>query len=386
MAGGGVKINNISVVGGANGKTPTFALGENISQTSGHLYNSYDNGLNWYDLGQIKGADGVDGEDGTNGTNGVDGATPLFKIQNGYLYNSYDGGETWESLGYVRGNDGADGAGTNPNLLINSNFAINQRGQSSYTGTQKYCFDRWVLAGNAVTVNTTNKTMVTTAAWNGILQYIENWEILKGKTITASIKASSGANGIRFGLKNRNTDLKFVDGLINTTGILTLTFTIPNDASYSDLNVAIYNKGAETTTLDWVKLEIGDTATGYTPPLIAEELPKCQRYCQVLKSIGEANTLGTGVLRNANLGRISIPLAVSMRTSPTLTVNQTVTIFNPANNATYTPSGTKSVFTINNNFIVLQIQHSSNMGTAGNYILLNGNTTDDYILLDAEIY
>lgn len=47
MAGGGVKINNINITGGANGKTPIFKL------ENGILYNSYDNGDNWYALGRF---------------------------------------------------------------------------------------------------------------------------------------------------------------------------------------------------------------------------------------------------------------------------------------------------------------------------------------------
>ena len=58
MAGGGVKINNITVTGGANGRTATFKI------ENGKLYNSYDSGLTWYELGQVAGDNGTDGQDG----------------------------------------------------------------------------------------------------------------------------------------------------------------------------------------------------------------------------------------------------------------------------------------------------------------------------------
>ena len=61
MAGGGIKINNTKVVGGANGKTPIFKI------ENGVLYNSYNNGTTWYELGQVKGQDGKDGQDGVIG-------------------------------------------------------------------------------------------------------------------------------------------------------------------------------------------------------------------------------------------------------------------------------------------------------------------------------
>lgn len=67
MAGGGIKINNIKVSGGADGKTPIFKIeGEN-------LYNSYDNGSTWNIIGKVVGANGQDGRDGVDGKDGVDG-------------------------------------------------------------------------------------------------------------------------------------------------------------------------------------------------------------------------------------------------------------------------------------------------------------------------
>lgn len=68
MAGGGVKINNISVRGGANGKTPRFKI------ENGHLYNTYQDGENpdWNDLGQVKGEKGDKGDKGDKGSGAVD--------------------------------------------------------------------------------------------------------------------------------------------------------------------------------------------------------------------------------------------------------------------------------------------------------------------------
>lgn len=71
MAGGGIKVNNITVSGGADGKTPVFKIED------GKLFNSYNNGVSWYELGQVKGADGKDGVDGVNGVDGEDGPRGL---------------------------------------------------------------------------------------------------------------------------------------------------------------------------------------------------------------------------------------------------------------------------------------------------------------------
>lgn len=44
-AGGGIRIQNVTVRGGADGKTPQFKLEDGI------LYNSYDNGRVWHAIG-----------------------------------------------------------------------------------------------------------------------------------------------------------------------------------------------------------------------------------------------------------------------------------------------------------------------------------------------
>lgn len=89
MAGGGVKINNISVRGGANGKTPTFKIED------GHLYNSYNGGTTWNDLGQVKGADGDDGRDGANGAKLVSQVLQGQDENGGNIYlQTFDDGTT----------------------------------------------------------------------------------------------------------------------------------------------------------------------------------------------------------------------------------------------------------------------------------------------------
>lgn len=207
--------------------------------------------------------------------------------------------------------------GSNPNLLINGDFRVNQRGQASYSASSSalYGVDRWRITTGGV-FDVANKSLTTFAsAYIGIMQYIENWEALKGKTVTASIKATSGAVGIRFGFKTANTDLAYVDGLVNTTGTLSVSFTIPSDANYTNFYVAIWNRGAETTTYDYVKLEIGSVATPFSPRPYAEELALCQRYYFKQQ---QANTIYNGFIFSTTVCRAYIYLPVTMRISPTL--------------------------------------------------------------------
>ena len=89
MAGGGVKINNITVSGGADGKTPIFKI------EAGYLYNSYDNGTTWYSLGEVKGQDGQDGLDGSTGAKIVSLEYQNQDAYGGYIYlMTFDNGTT----------------------------------------------------------------------------------------------------------------------------------------------------------------------------------------------------------------------------------------------------------------------------------------------------
>lgn len=69
MAGGGIKINNITISGGggADGRTPIFKIED------GELFYSYNDGKLWHRLGNVKGEQGIQGEKGEQGAQGPQG-------------------------------------------------------------------------------------------------------------------------------------------------------------------------------------------------------------------------------------------------------------------------------------------------------------------------
>ena len=171
---------------------------------------------------------------------------------------------------------------SNPNLLDNPNFRINQRGLSVYSAPHQYTVDRWLhnsvdnfnvqLSSNGILLDTYSATGTTKAV---LLQYIEDYKFLLGKTVTISVK------------------------LLNSS-IYTLTTTIPtNEGSTKALSfsgvsgsfdIFLYYNGSDKLafnirmnnrskiTFEWVKLELGSCSTPFVPPNPALELIKCQRY------------------------------------------------------------------------------------------------------------
>ena len=192
---------------------------------------------------------------------------------------------------------------SNPNLLINPDFSINQRGNSSYSGGG-YTVDRWSSFSNTCTV-TLNDKGVSVSDW--LFQMIDEPQRLIGKeiVISALVKGnvllrltggdSSWANADEIAYKRLNTGDEFQ--------IIELKATIPENAS-SVLSVILQNdSGTGVFDVQWVKLELGSVATPFTPPDPATELAKCQRYYQI-RSTGDI---------------AEVDLRPTMRNTPTIT-------------------------------------------------------------------
>lgn len=134
---------------------------------------------------------------------------------------------TWNAVNY-----------SNPNLLDNPNFWVNQRRASGQISNVGYFVDRWQLTDGTVTVNADGTIIL-----NGtIIQILEN---SIGKPTTASSSAGT--------------------------------------ANYDDAT-RIFSLTATGDAIEWAKLEIGNVATPFSPPDPASELARCQRYLQKLNS------------------------------------------------------------------------------------------------------
>ena len=197
-----------------------------------------------------------------------------------------------------KGDRGTGGAGSNPNLLINPNFEINQRGQASYTASAStvYCVDRWYLYGSA-TFDTSSKEVSLLTQYSLFWQSIENYNDLKGKTVTFSIIVSN--------VRGNALYMKVLGGQdihITTDGVYTVTTTLSTSITKfgCGLSRSTNVTGEASCVVNWAKLEIGSVATEFSPPSIADELPKCQRYFLIRR--GYSRALSAYALYQAYIG------------------------------------------------------------------------------------
>lgn len=234
---------------------------------------------------------------------------------------------------------------SNPNLLINPNFKINQRNVSGTKYPNKnadgddihtYFVDRWGIDSGNVTINSDG-----TLTLNGtISQILEN---AVGTNVTASVSAGT----------------------------------------------AVYDDTAQTFTItgngdviSWAKLEIGRTATPFSPPNITTERIKCQRY--YYRFTRGRKPFASGYAVNTSNVNIFIPMTQMRIDTPDVafsnivlmghghTSTDTSATVNKIINAAMTPNG-----------ISLQMTSS---GLTSEQMYMTTILDGGYLAFDAELY
>lgn len=214
-------------------------------------------------------------------------------------------------------------AQSNPNLLDNPWFTVNQRGFTSDSNPSAgtHIADRWAVRYNPSSGEVAvNDGIVTLTSTGGLLIIAERFEesvAFSGKRMTASIMLSDGtiySDTAVFPSKN-GADVHVID-----TDDFTVYFQY---SSYSENYpmLAITCKANKTLAIKAVKLELGEVSTLAmdTAPNYATELLKCQRYFfRVNQKVAVTAILGFGYNISTTDSRINIPIPIEMRTSPTI--------------------------------------------------------------------
>lgn len=252
---------------------------------------------------------------------------------------------------------------SNPNLLDNPDFKINQRGQSSYAKAG-YTVDRWKHESRTKVTSEPDGIRVeciksTAEPWAGFAQIVET-PFVMGDSYTVSVYVTDILGEWR--LRSDNA----ADGVeINlTAGLNTLTFTVVrfNTESFSNnginINITSKTRAGDYFKLKWVKLESGERATPFVPPHPATELMKCQRY---FLSITNGDTYIPpiyGTARRSNQALIVIPTPIAMRVKPSVTISGTVVLFNDEDDT-------------NSKVTQVTVDRWSNIGVSGDFTVAN---------------
>nr|DAE49794.1 MAG TPA: tail fiber protein [Bacteriophage sp.] len=259
---------------------------------------------------------------------------------------------------------------SNPNLLINPNFEINQRGSTTYT--TGYTVDRWRVEG--ATLNAKTKTLSNPNSAGGtFLQSLENKPT---GTFTVTLNVASVTGTVKFSWKDGST---YKTGAVISKGLNTYTFTA-SSLTWVGIDVA---SGA-SIQLDYMKLEQGSVATHFVTPNKAEELAKCQYYTVIFEP------LRTILNADTDSSVINIDTRCKMRTKPTVSY---ITLKSGAQNqfnfisilsskayyALKTDKWTSFIDTKNEVIVV-------NTGTGISSGAFGQVTFDNNLMLDAEIY
>lgn len=176
---------------------------------------------------------------------------------------------------------------SNPNLLINPDFRVNQRGQNEYsTG---YTVDRWYSPGkcSAAPISGGVKLTSTVTASSTTHAFWQNFEFpLPPGKYTLSIKAADVTGVWAARIRTVTAAGDYVDSYYTPrlqAGINSVTVDLSDSEYISAVSIG-FNKGTEagnSLKLAWAKLEGGSLATPFVPPDYAAELAKCQRFYQV---------------------------------------------------------------------------------------------------------
>lgn len=190
---------------------------------------------------------------------------------------------------------------SNPNLLINPDFKINQRGATSYE-KQGYSVDRWKISN--ATLNATTKTLSNPNSTDG--NFLQSLENKPTGTFTVTLNVASVTGTVKFLWQDGSTPKT---GVAISKGVNTYTFTA-SSLTWVGIQIA---SGA-SIQLSYMKLEKGTVATSFIAPNMAEELVKCCRFYQIHQVM--YTTYGVADQHYYH----KLPLVTIFRANPTVSV------------------------------------------------------------------
>lgn len=281
---------------------------------------------------------------------------------------------------------------SNPNLLINGDFSINQRGQEEYGNASRYTVDRWQLSTRTnvnISFNASTKTLSNTGTSSGyFMQIIEPNDVDKiwGKTWTFSVKVNGNIYSKTFTAPSTapTTSQGIAPTLVCIQGLCQIRLFYYASTGTIGFTFDIWQG---SVTIEYAKLELGSVATPFSPRPYAEELALCQRRYLKYSPSNSYAMIGTGIVSSSSTIIIGVSLPVTLRTAPTITANgnfyvrTTSATYTTNNNAlTLTPAG------LCNNVLQIEIASANTSFTNGDCAVLRVSDNTAYLEINAEIY
>ena len=278
---------------------------------------------------------------------------------------------------------------SNPNLLTNPDFRVNQRGKSVYSSG--YTVDGWYIEGNKCSVRPSVDGILITSAINPdsnthtFWQKIEN-PLAPGKyTLSLNVLEVSGVWSARIRTVNASGD--YVDSYYTSVlhnGVNKVSVDLSEGEYISAVSVGI-NKGTEagnSLKLAWVKLEVGDGATPFVPPDPATELAKCQRYLYVLR--GSLLRAGLAEAYSTSYAIFYLYAPASFRTIPSVSF-ENVVLSSTKDGSVYSEAASIQVRGCNSNAVKLLVNAADSLTIGEQYELSHKPDTTGSIILSAEL-
>ena len=266
---------------------------------------------------------------------------------------------------------------------------VNQRGQTVYTGAG-YCIDRWKLTNSSakLTVGSGGVTLGTTGGNVWMQSYLEDGDQLLGKTVTVSLLADGA-------LYTASGTLP-VEAVTSNTGFMSSNDVPVGLYKTADgrVFVQIGNKSGADALLTAVKLELGsvqtlahqDTDGAWVineVPDYGEQLRRCQRY--LLRQTETSKEMCSAMIGSTGRLYCTVPLPVSMRTTPTIVSLKAVDLFAATGRAKLAEGTTWEVYDTQSNCVTIWSSKNAVLGyTSGEAIINTCGVFELALVLSAE--
>jgi len=270
----------------------------------------------------------------------------------------------------------AGGNGPNPNLLINSDFVVNQRGAVSGTSVvaDAYFLDRWKnLSTGARGFSWADVGGVRTLTIGSASVSAEVGQIIEAANLPSGVHTVS-TDAVGASLNVYNAAGTVVASGVGTTKP-TVSFTADGTQDYS---ARLLTDAGTTATVSWMKVERGAVATPYQPPTFDDNLRACRRFYVRYTARGQYTRFAAGFGKDSTRIKVLIGIPV-MRSEVTMTTSGDLRTYDE------TTIGAISSMNINQQGEMVTLELVVTGATAFRpYVLIAGGETS-FIAFDAEL-